>query len=283
MRFSGVATGNLLSYRFETTTQIVATAGQAWNESLFAQIVAQPNPAVAYNIQIIDRTAIGGQIAVNSVPISVTSALNRFDANHVTAALTERIQPNFTATLVVGQSYDFTIRIGLPQMEQGAFASSVMKTSSGAFTRPIDAIEDTGAPELTTGGLYALADLRLLNQTRTIKASGTNASNGYFLLVTSTNRIRMEVRVSGVVTGSVETRTITAGLRKVAGLWTPSGIALYVDGVAIGTAVPSSLPASTATTSIGSDFGAVALFDRLTLCGVINDELTNSQAIALTT
>jgi hypothetical protein len=150
-------------------------------------------------------------------------------------------------------------------------------------TRSADAIEDTGAPELATGGLYAIADLRLLSQTRTIKASGTNASNGYFLLVTSTNRIRMEVRVAGVVTGSVETGTITAGLRKVAGLWAPSGIALYVDGVAIGTAVPSSLPASTATTSIGSDFGAVALNDRLVLCGVINDGLTNSQAIALTT
>jgi hypothetical protein len=282
IRMFGTASANAGNLVFESNTEIAASAGQVWTNSYWFDIVAQPNPAVQYQRYIAERTVVGGFVNAGASTISNVGERGSFTRT-LSGGTTERVNAGFQFTLVSGQSYDFTVRIGLPQMEQGNFASSVMKTSSGAFTRPIDAIEDTGAPELTTGGIYALADLRLLSQTRTIKASGTDASNGYFILVTSTNRIRMEVRVSGVVTGSVETGTITAGLRKMAGLWAPSGIALYVDGVAIGTAVPSSLPASTATTSIGSDFGAVALFDRLTLCGVINDGLTNSQAIALTT
>jgi hypothetical protein len=284
VRMSGVAssTGSI-RIAFEDRNIIAATNGQTFTNSFYFALLAAPNAPNDYNVTTRYLTSAFGSALSVQMPFTPNADFLRRISTSTAVNTTAWVRPEVNFGATNGQSYDFTVRIGLPQIEQGGSASSPIKTSSGAATRPIDAIEDTGAPELTTGGLYAIADLRLLNQTRTIKASGTNASNGYFLLVTSTNRIRMEVRVAGVVTGSVETGTITAGLRKVAGLWTPSGIALYVDGVAIGTAVPSSLPASTATTSIGSDFGAVALNDRLTLCGVINDALTNSQAIALTT
>jgi hypothetical protein len=136
LRFYGTGSGSATpQIRPETTTGIVASAGQTWAASYYLRIVGGSTTGTSPSFNQIwqERDAAGVVLDTVSVVISAptTAALKtqrsistRTLTNAGTARLTNRLQWLFTN----GVAVDITLRIGLPQLELGAFATSVIPT-----------------------------------------------------------------------------------------------------------------------------------------------------------
>ena len=161
----GVENGiNYIDYRFNGTTiaspnacaigfvNATAATGQTWTASTYWKLAAGTATGITgWQIGIIESTA-GGSF--------VTGAFYAQTAPTSAALITQR--PSATRTLSGGATIglvtypinvsvsgntaiDFTLRIGLPQLEQGAFATSVISTSSATATRAADLASVTGS------------------------------------------------------------------------------------------------------------------------------------------
>ena len=151
IKHSGTANTTFTQIQFEGSTVAAALSGQTWTISAWYKMVSSVLPPTAVQIQFDERTAGGSVAAQGATTQTVTSTLTRFSATRtLTAGTTAFIQPVTNMSLVNGASYDFTIRIGLPQMEQSAYAEPVVRTSGTAVASvgtiaPIpDAIPVTG-------------------------------------------------------------------------------------------------------------------------------------------
>ena len=162
---TGVENGiNYIDYRFNGTTvaspagcaigfdNASAATGQTWTQSLYWKFAAGTTTGVNnWQLGIIETTAAS---------VFVTGAFYTQAAPTANALITQR--PVATRTLsggatvglvsatlnipVVGNTaIDFTLRIGLPQLEQGAFATSVIPTSTAAATRSADVATISGS------------------------------------------------------------------------------------------------------------------------------------------
>jgi hypothetical protein len=145
IRFSGIPTQTFANVRFEPNTQIVAANGQTWTNSFYVRRVAGSNT----NITDIDNRVFyrdsGGtptqEAASSVVGLLANTALNVSKTTFTyvcSTATTAFVNSAVYLTTTVGAAIDITLRIGLPQLEQGAFATSVIPTTTTALTRSAD-------------------------------------------------------------------------------------------------------------------------------------------------
>ena len=155
---------NYIDYRFNGTTVAspsgivfgfdVATAAtaQTWTNSIYWKLAAGTATGVtSWQIGIIENTAGGAFVSgANYTQTAPTSAALITQRPAATRTLSGggtvgQVQMTLPINVTGNTAMDFTIRIGLPQLEQGAFATSPILTSGAAATRNADLASISGS------------------------------------------------------------------------------------------------------------------------------------------
>ena len=148
IRFSGTvaAVGNPEeTMTFEPGTQIPAVSGQAWTTSFFVGLVGGSLAGVVdFQNFIIEYSSSGVLTAAGAANFALsyggalTAQRNSYTRTLSGGSTTAFVQSRFDINLIPGAAVDITVRIGLPQLEQGSFASSPIKTAGATVTRAAD-------------------------------------------------------------------------------------------------------------------------------------------------
>jgi len=169
IKWSGtVSSPGSMQNNVEVATAIAAASGQSWTGSVYLRLVGGSLPGTL-TLLVIERNAAGGFLTSSSLSPTVTSSplkdqrysLLRVFNNALTAFAAMRLDIAAASGVVV----DFTLRIGLPQLEQGAFATSPILTSTAAVTRSADVASITGS---AFTGFYNQNQITVYAETRQI-------------------------------------------------------------------------------------------------------------------
>jgi hypothetical protein len=297
VRLSGTANASAASLNFESTTQIVATSGQVWTNSVYLKSIAAPNPYANIRVGMIDRTSTGVFIQTGqSSDLTLTSTLNRFSLTRAlsSGSTVARVQPNVVFNLVSGTAYDFTVRIGYPQMETGSVATSVIPTTTAAVTRNADVISVTGAVSgsigQTEGTLYAEIVAQPYNGASfpaILQVDDGADSQRFAIFINPSGGIRIRLNASGVNTNldSVSPSVLVAGQTyKIAAAFGFNGSqALYINGVfqISGSVTAGPFTAALNRVMLGHRGGISSPF-LIRAAALYNTRLTNTELAALT-
>jgi hypothetical protein len=149
LKYTGTVSASRTQFVFfEPSNQIAASDGQSWAGSAWVKIVAGSLANItSVAIQTDTRDA---SLVYVSTPFTAaftpTSAFTRYSGiGAATGATINWIQPFVRFITASSGAIDITLRIGLPQLEQGAFATSVIPTTTAAVTRSADVASITGA------------------------------------------------------------------------------------------------------------------------------------------
>jgi hypothetical protein len=210
-------------FNFETTTQIVAANGQTWTHSAFYRRVDGSNTNVTYRQRILYRNSGGSPLQIVASVMTLASSLARVPMTETaTDASTARVNSQFNIEYTSGQALDVTVRIYLPQLEQGAFESSPILppvSAPAASTRAAD------APTFDISALrvYNPLGTTVVVEGRTSAGAAGNGNNEYLLTLfaTSINYLRIQRRASngtlhvqsnldGIVSATPQTEPVPA-------------------------------------------------------------------------
>jgi hypothetical protein len=150
IRIFGTATAtDAYAIVFEQGTEIVASTGQSWTASVYTRISGGSTTGVTgTSIRVRERTSSG--VVLGSTSASLTNPANLKDGRSVaTRVLSDATAARVNSDVIIsysnGSVIDITIRIGLPQLEQGAFATSVIPTTTTTVNRAADVASITGS------------------------------------------------------------------------------------------------------------------------------------------
>ena len=133
---------------FDALNAVAAASGQSWTGAHYVKIAAGSTTNLDYmyvvclgrNVANTTTTEVGTTIFTPTTAGLITQRYVRTLAlaNVLTAFVATGVGIAFTGAA------DITVRIGLPQLELGAFTTSVIPTGSGAVTRNADIARMTG-------------------------------------------------------------------------------------------------------------------------------------------
>lgn len=129
---------------FDGQNNIAALTGQTWAQSVYIKLQAGTYTGIsASRVGFNEYSAVPAFVASNLVSITSSTNASLSTQRQIGVqtlnggALTAFVQPFLEFTLT-GAAIDITLRIGLTQLEQGAFATSVISTTTAAATRSAD-------------------------------------------------------------------------------------------------------------------------------------------------
>lgn len=140
---AATANGNF-QILFETTTGIAAASAQVWTTSCYVKLMGVDltgisNPRVTHAEYSSAPAFLTSQSTTVALPTSASLKTQRIAATHTLSnASTASVVGMYQFAIATGSVIDVTLRIGLPQTEQGAFASSVIPTTTAAVARTAD-------------------------------------------------------------------------------------------------------------------------------------------------
>ncbi|NBV32024.1 MAG: hypothetical protein EBR93_05765 [Bacteroidetes bacterium] len=178
--------------------------------------------------------------------ITLTSTLTRFKNENVelTDATTATVNQAVFFTITNTQAYDFTVRFGLPQLEESLCVTSVIKTTSAAVERLRDDIKNTSATTYvgqTSGTIYAEVQVDQLETTGgyILQAhDATDASNWRLILGNFNPNFNWQLRYGSGNTIAFTSASST-GNHKLALVYTDGDVRAYLDGTQVGSSSTS--------------------------------------------
>jgi hypothetical protein len=290
-----VGTSNSTSYilAFESNSQIAALQNQNWSESLWIAHVAGSFANIsATSLNIRQSNSAGSQVAATVITLSQpTSTFARVSGTATFSEVTTAfVTPGFRLTITNGAAIDITLRIGLPQLELGAFATSVIPTTTTALTRNADVATMTGTNfsswyNQSEGTLYAEGE----NNTGATTLGITSIDDG-----TLNNRMTLR-RTSTSVMGCIGVASGATQWNNSVGTWNSGqnrkailgyktdDVAFTVGGASVVTDTSCLIPAVT-TLRIGSEVAGAANPWNGTIRSIryYPVRVSNAQLVALT-
>jgi hypothetical protein len=278
----GTGTSNGINYidiRFNGTTSgvidiqvkpdgnvgpISGSTGQSWTESSWVAIVGGSTANITDQWLVINEYSAGPTYLRTSNVVSNILAggatLTRVSGASTLGASTTIVEPVIVLRTGSSVAIDITLRIGLPQLELGAFATSVIPTTTTALTRAADvASVNTLSPwfNATEGTLFAQYIRAGLTPSGGAAGFDDGAANNMIRFVfgtaTPANQ-RFDVNTGGVsqATVLVNATGVVNTLYKDAGAYKLNDIAATENGAAVGTDNVATIPTVT-NLKIGSN------------------------------
>jgi hypothetical protein len=217
-------TGASSGFDFTLNTDVPANTGQVWALSSYLKIVGGSLSGInAIRLELEERTAVGfvtnKQSAALTIPTTGNLALLRrsFAAILNGGATVAYVKPRIRLVPAgAGSVVDITLRVGLPQLEQASFATSVIKTTSAAVTRNADVATMTGtnfsdwfnAPK----GTFRVDFKSIISGNRPVIAVDDNTANEALIIKTQGNAPTFEVVDGGSPQASVVAGTVAANI-----------------------------------------------------------------------
>ena len=147
-RITGTTNASSVFFNVSTFDSTAASTGQTWTVSAYYRLQAGSLTGVTLQHELarFGPSYLGSTV----LPFTLGSGLLSRQRYSLTSTVSDATLTgiNYGFRLLVptnGTVVDFTVDIGLPQLEQGAFATSPILTSTAAVTRSADVASITGA------------------------------------------------------------------------------------------------------------------------------------------
>jgi hypothetical protein len=149
IRLSGTcATTSTARILLDSTTGIAATASQGWAMSSYVKVQGGTLPSLLPFLEIYEYSSAPAYLRQTSLgtftPTTSSLSIQRFTGSLTTGASTAYVRPSISVRFAAGVASDITLRIGLPQMEQAAYSTSAIPTTTVQVTRTADVATMTG-------------------------------------------------------------------------------------------------------------------------------------------
>jgi hypothetical protein len=152
LKVSGTpSSSGVFDITIESATQVAASNGQSWTHSSYVKLAAGAATNAVFSVLVLGRDSggalVAGQVGQTVfVPTTAGLTTQRPVATFaMSSASVAYAQPRIRIEYTSGNAIDITLRIGLPQLEQGKFVTSVIRTTGAAVTRSQDFADMTGA------------------------------------------------------------------------------------------------------------------------------------------
>jgi hypothetical protein len=292
IRFFGISGGSFLDIFYDTSTSIAASVGQVWNLSSYIKIIAAPAPPVSYQLCYREFNSGGSFLTIQQGPsLALTTTLTQYSYSRtISQATAAFVQPSLFFNITLAATYDFTLRIAVPQLELGSVATSPIITAGSAVTRLADVASKTSATALigqTEGSIYF--DLTIgqsLNDStsKTICAISDGTANNRIDIYRFNNLIYYDNLVGGVLQFSNSVFTITSFNTRLKGCinYQLNSVKTFINGALTDTDTTALIPACSRFDEGNTRGNAVynGLIDEVIL---YKTALSDSEAIELTT
>lgn len=297
VRLSGTpsAAGQYNVY-FEQFNSAVAATGQTWTTSAYLRLMSGSFTGIsAVRACVLEFNAtpvvLDGTYTVVATPTGSPLVEQRVSASRtLNQATTAYVVPMLRFDMT-GVAIDFTVRIGMPQLEQLLFPTSVVPTSTVAVTRAIDAVNvNTLSPWFNSaaGTLYAIVSTFDTNTGGFPRASALSDGTASNTIVLSRNaslsRARMTASVGGVsqVASNTTNTWAVSSVVKTALAYKTNNYAIVLSGDGVITDTLGAVPTIT-TMRIGGDTTATnTLNGHIKQLAYYSVRLTNTDLQAIT-
>lgn len=158
IRFAGTTGGTFTTLLMEAVSIIAAANGQAWTGSAYVAIVGGSATNVSSLTLVTNILDSGGAVLTQQTQtLTLSAALTRQSvAGTIAHASAAYVRPLIGINYASGVAVDITLRITLPQLEQGTAGSSVIRTTGSAVTRAAETLTVSGLSgyEFVNGHTY---------------------------------------------------------------------------------------------------------------------------------